>query len=95
MDDLTAMWQTHRDAAWPDLASPHEGELMTLDTVISGCVVFYMEHDEGLDGQRVEILASCLSDLEALLPELPDPDARAYFDRLKVLGQLVLGPNAG
>lgn len=90
MDDLTSLWATHKDAGWPQFSSPHEGELMTLDTVISGCVVYYMEHREGLDAQRVEILESCLADLEALLPDLPDEDAKLYFDRLRIVGQLVL-----
>lgn len=95
MTDVTSMWETHKDAGWPRFSSPYEGELMTLDTVISGCVVYYMEHKEGLDVQRVEILESCLSDLEALLPELPDENSRVYFDRLKVLGRLVLKPQSG
>lgn len=90
MHDLARIWATHKDAGWPHFSSPHEGELMTLDTVISGCVVYYLEQREGLDVQRVEILQSCLADLDALLPELPDEDSKAYFDRLKVLGQLVL-----
>ena len=92
MHDLARIWESHKDAGWPRFSSPHEGELMTLDTVISGCVVYYMEHGEGLDVQRVEILRSCLSDLDALLPDLPDEDSKAYFDRLKLLGRLVLGP---
>ncbi len=95
MDDLTSIWKTHQQAAWPHCSSPHEGELMTLDTVISGCIVYYLEHREGLDGQRVEILESCLSDLEALLPDLPDEDSRVYFGRLNVLGHRVLKPEAG
>lgn len=95
MDTLTAIWERHRDAGWPHFSSPHEGELMTLDTVISGCVVYYMEHREGLDVQRVEILESCLADLEALLPDLPDEDSRVYFDRLRALGRLLLEPQAG
>lgn len=92
MDNLTTIWQTHKAAGWPHFSSPHEGELMTLDTVISGCVVYYLEHRGGLDVQRIEILESCLSDLEALLTDLPDEHSRAYFDRLRVLGHLVLGP---
>ena len=95
MNDVTSIWETHKDAGWPRFSSPHEGELMTLDTVISGCVVYYMEHQEGLDVQRVEILESCLSDLEALLPDLPDENSKVYFDRLKVLGRLLLKPQGG
>ncbi|TAJ32050.1 MAG: hypothetical protein EPO64_01875 [Nitrospirae bacterium] len=62
---------------------------MTLDTVISGCVTYYLESHEGLDPQRVAILESCLEDLDGLLPELPD-EAGDYFERLQALGTLLL-----
>lgn len=33
---------------------------MTLDTVISGCVTYYLESEDGLDPQRIDILENCL-----------------------------------
>ena len=33
------LWEAHKQEQWPRLASQLEGPLMTLDTVISGCVV--------------------------------------------------------
>ena len=62
---------------------------MTLDTVISGCVTYYLESEDGLDPQRIDMLESCLGDLDGLLPELAD-DARAYFERLRILASLLL-----
>ncbi|MEK6527133.1 MAG: hypothetical protein AABZ22_09690, partial [Nitrospirota bacterium] len=78
-----------RDAGWPKFTDPNEGELMTLDTVISGCVTYYLESEDGLDPQRVEILESCLADLNGLLPELAD-EAGQYFERLRTLATLLL-----
>lgn len=62
---------------------------MTLDTVISGCVVFFLDSPEGLDSQRVEILKDCLADLEDVTTEL-EADCQPYFLRLHRLGELLL-----
>lgn len=90
---LSSLWPEHQSAEWPVAGDSHEGELMTLDTVVAGCVTYYFEERE-LDIQRVEILEDCLTDLENLLADL-DPDAQAYFERLQQLGQLLLklGPS--
>lgn len=89
MNDIVSLWQVHRDAGWPKFTDPNEGELMTLDTVISGCITYYLESEDGLDPQRVEILESCLADLNGLLPELAD-EAGQYFERLRTLATLLL-----
>jgi hypothetical protein len=89
-DEIVSLWHIHRDAPWPGSSGTNEGPLMTLDTVITGCVTYYLDSGEGLDEQRIEILATCLQDLEGLLQELPD-EAREYFNRLLELGSLLLG----
>lgn len=89
MNDLLSAWEAHRDDNWPRFSSPHEGELMTLDTVISGCVIYFLENSEGLDLQRLEMLETCLADLDGLLPELPQ-DSRHYFERLRTMGGFLL-----
>lgn len=89
MNDIAALWQIHRDAGWPKFSNPNEGELMTLDTVVSGCVTYYLESEGDLDPQRVGILESCLADLTALLPDLSD-EAGDYFERLRLLAGLLL-----
>jgi hypothetical protein len=88
-DEIVALWQDHRNAPWPHVSGPQAGPLMTLDTVISGCVTYYLESDVGLDEQRIEILSSCLEDLAALLEEVPE-DSQDYFARLSRLGSLLL-----
>ncbi len=85
---LSSLWQVHQSAEWPVAGDAHEGELMTLDTVVAGCVTYYVE-EHGLDTQRVGILKDCLTDLENLLPDL-EPDPQAYFERLQQLGELLL-----
>jgi hypothetical protein len=86
---LTRLWEAHKHDNWPRVASQHEGPLMTLDTVISGCVVYFLDSQEGLDEQRRNIVGDCLSDLETLELEL-DEDCRPYFQRLRELGTLLL-----
>jgi hypothetical protein len=62
---------------------------MTLDTVISGCVVYYLESSDGLDNQRLTIVKDCLRDLDDLTTEL-EPDCQPYFLRLRELGEMLL-----
>ena len=88
MDELIRLWETHRNAGWPESLGPSEGELMMLDTVIAGCVTYFFE-EEDFDLQRVEILQDSLSDLNNLIPEIPD-EAVGYFERLRTLGVTLL-----
>ncbi len=62
---------------------------MTIDTVISGCVVFYLDSAEGLDAQRVAIVKDCLGDLDELTETL-DSESKIYFVRLRELGAMLL-----
>lgn len=89
MNEILSLWAIHREASWPKFAGPHEGELMTLDTVISGCVTYYLDSEGGLDPQRVTMLETCLADLAGLLPELTG-GAAEYFERLRSLTILLL-----
>ncbi len=84
--ELVRLWEQHRAAAWPVGLGAHEGELMTLDTVVGGCVVYVLE-ERCLDPQRVSMLEDSVSELEALLPDVGD-EALDYFERLKRLGAL-------
>lgn len=86
--DLPRLWEIHRAADWPTGVGSREGELMTLDTVVSGCVTYFFEEHK-LDPQRVAILEDCLSDLEAVLPELSE-EPLDYFERVRQLGASLL-----
>jgi len=70
---VLSLWEAHKEERWPQVGSQHEGPLMTLDTVISGCVVYFLDSPEGLDAQRLGIV------------EL-DEGCRPYFQRLRHLG---------
>ena len=86
---VLSLWQTHKEERWPPVGSQHEGSLMTLDTVISGCVVYFLDSPEGLDAQRVRIVEDCIADLDNLIGEL-DEDSGPYFQRLRHLGVLLI-----
>jgi hypothetical protein len=88
-DALLSLWETHKEERWPHVGNQHEGPLMTLDTVISGCVVYFLDSPEGLDAQRVTILEDCIADLDTLSGELEE-DCRPYFQQLRSLGALLL-----
>jgi hypothetical protein len=86
---IAKAWERHCADGWPQFSSPHQGQLMTIDTVISGCVVYYLHSPEGLDDQRVAIVKDCLGDLDELTEGL-DTEPQAYFYRLRELGAMLL-----
>ena len=88
-DAVLSLWEAHKEERWPHVGSHQEGPLMTLDTVISGCVVYFLDSPEGLDPQRIGILEDCVTDLDSLTDEL-DEDCRPYFQRLRQLGALLI-----
>jgi hypothetical protein len=82
---IATLWEAHSRESWPAFSSPNEGQLMTLDTVIGGCAVFYLDgQEEQLDSQRVAILEDCVADLDNLLEDLAE-DSLEYFLRLRQL----------
>ena len=87
-DEFAGLWDAHRNADWPESVGPREGELMTLDTVLGGCVTFFLE-EKKLDPPRVEILLDCLNELEELLCDL-ESETKPYFERLQSVGILLL-----
>ena len=89
---ILSLWETHKVERWPRLASHQEGPLMTLDTVICGCIVYYLDNPGGLDAQRRTIVGDCLTDLDTFAEEL-DEVSRQYFQRLRHLGSLLLAPS--
>ena len=88
MSGIASLWSIHQRAHWPKGMGAHEGPLMTLDTVISGCVTYYLD-EQRLDPPRIEMLEDCLADLGALLPDITG-EAENYFRRLHDLGRMVL-----
>ena len=81
---IASLWEEHSREGWPQFSSPNEGQLMTLDTVIGGCAVFYLDGQAQMDSQRIAILQDCVADLDGLLEDLSD-DSLGYFQRLRRL----------
>jgi hypothetical protein len=88
MKELIPIWEKYCEASWPAEIGPHEGELMTLDTVITGCVRDYLA-DTKLQFNRMDILKNCLGELDILLPDLRG-EVSEYFNRVRELGQILL-----
>jgi hypothetical protein len=86
---IVRLWEAHKSAGWPRMANRLEGPLMTLDTVICGCVVYFLDSQDGLDEQRRAIVDDCLTDLKMLEADLEE-ECRPYFQRLHELGTLLL-----
>lgn len=69
--------------------TPHEGELMTLDTVVSGCALYFFDADETLDPPRIDMLQACLVELDDLWPDLSG-ECLDYFSQMRRLAELLL-----
>lgn len=91
---IITAWEHHCADGWPQFSSPHQGPLMTIDTVIGGCVVYYLDSPGDLDEQRRGILKDCLDDLDELTDQL-DAECQPYFLRLRHLGRLLLDTKPG
>src|SRR5438309_9413262 len=92
-DSVLSLWEAHKEERWPQVISQHEGPLMTLDTVISGCVVYFLDSPEGLDAQRLAIVEDCVADLDTITNEL-EAGRRPYLQRLRHLeAHLISTPN--
>jgi len=52
-------------------------------------MVFFLDSEERLDPQRVDILEGCLADLDSLIPDMPD-EWSGYFERLRTLAGLLV-----
>ena len=83
------LWELHKQEEWPRVAARLEGPLMTLDTVISGCVVYFLDSQDGLDDKRRAMFGDCLADLETIEQEIEE-ECLSYFQRLHELGALLL-----
>ncbi len=91
---IASLWEEHSREGWPRFSSPNEGQLMTLDTVIGGCAVFYLDGQAEMDSQRIAILQDCIVDLDNLLDDLTE-DSLGYFQRLRRLAAALVQLNPG
>jgi|GEM_PF-3069944 len=62
-----------------------------LDADTAGCVKSWLDDHGRLDGRRREVIASCLDELNRVVPILADQDEVAYCERLRELAALICG----
>jgi hypothetical protein len=93
LEEGRRLWDEHRRAPFPSRLRGEEIEgidMVMLDADIAGCVDAWLGSRGRLDEQRRRWLQSCLDDLGRVLAALDDPEERAYYERLDILGTLAL-----
>ncbi|WP_052706915.1 hypothetical protein [Streptomyces rubellomurinus] len=89
--ELAELWRQHGEAPFPDSVKRNEIDgidLVYLDSATAGLVTSEVNH-RGLDRQGVAMLHQCCAELDTVVPRITDPDARAYYERLRVIARLV------
>ena len=92
MDELTRLWEEHREVPFPDDCRGEEVEgvdLIGLDSTAAGCVASFLARSGPLDRERAEVLRVCRREAEAVAGSLEGP-GREHFERLARLAALVL-----
>ncbi|MFJ4776576.1 hypothetical protein [Streptomyces sp. NPDC088762] len=87
------LWHEHRRAPFPDSLRGAEGgtDMWLLDLYTAGCVVAWLAHGGTLDSENSRILQKCLDELQHVVPEINEPAAAQYYQRLHRLALLVSG----
>lgn len=84
MDELVAQWNRFKELPFPEgLAGEEiEGEdLVSLDTFSAGCISTFLGNKGKLDYERRNILKSCITGLQNVIPNLPNEE-QGYFKEL-------------
>lgn len=92
MNEIAKLWEEFQSRPFPDGIAGEEingVEPVEIDTFTAGCVSTYVGNKGSLDIERINILKKCMSELEAILPEL-NSEGKEYFSILQKLGNLIL-----
>jgi hypothetical protein len=65
-------------------------ELVLVDADVAGCVDTWIRKRGSLDAWRKDVLAASVSDLDRVIPIVPEGPSRRYFERLRELAVMVL-----
>ena len=90
--ELMELWQQHSSATFPNGYADKDINrinLPLLDAEIAGCIRIFVHNEGKLDSQRVGTLRARLIDLNAIIL-LMNHDELIYFDRLRIMSNLVL-----
>ncbi|WP_030389552.1 hypothetical protein [Streptomyces sp. NRRL S-241] len=86
------LWEEHRHEPFPDslrhatFAGTH---VWLIDLDIAGCVLHWLDNGGTLDPKNSILLQSRVEDLGRVIPEIDDPTAADYCQRLHQLAVLV------
>jgi hypothetical protein len=85
-------WEAHIQAPFP--ARLRGAEIVGLNIVVldadtAGCVKTWLDNNGRLDAWRRDVIASCLDELNRVMPRLADQDEAAYYNRLRELTMLL------
>lgn len=93
LDAVTRLWDAHMRAAFParlrgmDLVGI---DMVMLDADTAGCVSSWLHNRGAFDSGRREVIASCIADLNRVLPALIDRQEIAYYTRLREMAMATL-----
>ena len=91
VESVAALWTQIRSAPVPDVSTGSEiadCDLASLDSLIADCINTWLANAGTLDASRREVLASCLADLDRVLPQLSG-EVASYFGDLHDMAVLV------
>ncbi|WP_410575441.1 hypothetical protein [Amycolatopsis sp. cmx-4-61] len=87
-DEVARLWDAHVHAPFPLALRDAEIagiDMVLLDAYTAGCVSSWLSSGGRLDAWRRTAIASCLAELNTVLPLLTDPTQAAYYRRLRDL----------
>lgn len=91
-DEVTRMWDAHVRTPFPPALRGAEIagiDMVLLDADTAGCVRSWLSSAGRLDARRRAAIASCLAELNTVLPLLTDPAQAAYYRRLRDLARRI------
>ncbi len=91
-DQVEQLWDAHVRTPFPSALRGAEIagiDMVLLDASTAGCVTSWLSGAGRLDARRRTAIASCLAELDTVLPLLTDPAQVAYYCRLRDLARRI------
>ncbi|WP_284741476.1 hypothetical protein [Amycolatopsis sp. RTGN1] len=91
-DEIARLWDVYVRAPFPPALRGAEIagiDMVLLDAHTAGCVSSWLSSGGRLDAWRRTAIASCLAELNTVLPLLTDPTQAAYYRRLRDLARRI------
>lgn len=91
-NEIEEQWNRWTKIPFPTSASdmePNGNDLVSLDTFSAGCIDTFVRNRGKLDRDRINVLRSCVDELESSFGELTG-DVKTYFAELLDISRKVL-----